>query len=63
MEQRTCVKDFIKPGKIVAKIHRMFCEVYGNEALTKTITYMWHTFFKSKRTPDNDIMQTLNSDK
>jgi hypothetical protein len=59
MEQGTCVKDCIKPGKIVTKIHRMYCEAYGDEALNKAITYKWHTFFKSKRTPDNDVMQTM----
>lgn len=63
MEQKTCAKDFIKLGRTVVKIHRMFCEAYGNEALNKTITYEWHTFVKSKRTPDNDIMQILNFEK
>jgi hypothetical protein len=47
-KQRTCVKFVIKLGKIAVETHRLFCETYSNEALSKTITYKWHTFFKNR---------------
>jgi hypothetical protein len=49
-EKRTCAKCCIKVGKAAAKLHRILCEAYSNEALSKTAPCEWYKHFKSGRT-------------
>jgi hypothetical protein len=53
-EQRTCVKFCVELCKTAVQTHRILCEAYGSEALSKMMTYKWHKHFKSRTSTDDD---------
>jgi hypothetical protein len=52
-EQRTFVKFCVELCKTAMQTHTILCEAYGNEALSKMVTYKWHKHFKRTSTDDD----------
>jgi hypothetical protein len=49
-----CVKFCFKLGKTAVETHRTLCQSYGDEVLSKTITYKWYKRFQSWKTSTDD---------
>jgi len=56
IEQRVNIKFLVKSKKTAKESFRMFCEVYGEECLSRACVFEWHKRFYSGREDfeDND---------
>jgi hypothetical protein len=47
IEQRVCIKFYVKLSKSATKTLEMLCEVFGKHSLSWTVVSEWHSHFKA----------------
>jgi hypothetical protein len=54
IEQRVCIKFFLKLGKSAIENTEMLIEAFGERSLNRTAIFEWHSRFKAGRVSVED---------